>query len=128
MTEKNCYVCDVCGKTFRNKDACEAHEFAHKVKDFCAHAKFFDDGFLINFNAESVGPCDDFLERVDAIICNDKETAKAINELYNENCLDAPFGIYSTKEQFYERVFYDKDCCYWRDADDIIAEVERHFK
>lgn len=128
MTEKNIYTCDYCGKTFNEKDECEAHEFAHKVKEFNAHAKFYANGWLLDFDAESVDPCDDFFERVDAIICDDKETAKTINELYDENCLDTPFSVYLAKEQFFERVYYDRDHGYWRDADDVIEDIENRFR
>ena len=81
MTEKTTYVCDICGKEFKDAYDCETHEKEEAYKEFEKDVVFFDE------NREPINGCPTGkdLEGCSAIWVNTKEAFDYVNQLFDNN-------------------------------------------
>ena len=124
MTEIHTYRCDVCGRTFDDKDDCREHEMEHITAKLKGAVVMMD-------SLGEVLPLDDIdtaIEKSYAIYVGCNEAAKMLWELFEDEGYATPIEDIRTPVLYPAFFIYDQDHYHWLYLNDLEEEYNRLLK
>ena len=119
MTEIHTYRCDICGKTFDDKDDCRKHEMKHKTAGLETSVVMMDD----SRKALSLDNWEKAIDKAYFVFIANQEAANQLEELFDE------YGYSFPAEDAQETVSYpalfayqDDNGVYWKSLQDVENE------